>query len=762
MDASYVLVGEQNSKKSRSFAHDWSKNGTNGGLKLVGRNFVDGLGRVCIPRGVNLSGNCKTPPNRVRLSADEDERHVVTFVGRPFPLSEAHEHLARLRRWGLTFIRFLITWEAIEHAGPGVYDEEYLDYLHDVLSLLPQYQMTAYVSMHQDVWSRYSGGSGAPAWTLEAVGFDLTALEEAGAAWLGGVRGEGHKIDTRGLWPTGYHKLAAATMATCFFAGNMFASKVTVTDPQTRKEVSIQDFLQDRFLACWKRVAEKVGHLEGVLGFQMINEPHPGYACHPDLHGFNYNTDLHLGHIPSPLQSFALGAGHPTIVPTYTRSFPMPTRKTKHHLLNPKGRSVWKENGPTGGRCLWEIHGVWGWDMKKEEAVPLRENYFVRDPRGAPDNDRKLDWYTEFYLPFFMRWSEMVQGIAGTHKMLFAEPIPNQLCPPQWSAKFQPPNMVFAPHWYDLNALFTRGFGNFTINVQGLAKGMFLPKTFYWGHGGARNNYSLQIRNIVEAGYRSLPEKPVCIGECGIPFDMNESEAFHSGDFQWQMKMMDAMCTGLERTLASFNLWNYNPDNDDAVGDDWCGENFSWFSNTRARPVVAGASYAQTDESLDKGGRILRSIVRAYPAKVAGIPLDFSYDLNTGRLYFVWAIPNPTPKPSYGPATILHPPLNADLKLKSDITEIFIPAMLARGRKVVLIGAGFTKEHYEYVEELQTLYVRNVSSEPGHVHWINVGFDQPPDVVIDYDTQSYNTMIAYSIIIIILSALVTWYANFGR
>ena len=42
--------------------------------------------------------------------------------------------------------------------------------------------------MHQDVWSRYSGGSGAPAWTLELVGFDLTALEETGAAYFGGVR----------------------------------------------------------------------------------------------------------------------------------------------------------------------------------------------------------------------------------------------------------------------------------------------------------------------------------------------------------------------------------------------------------------------------------------------------------------------------------------------------------------------------------------------------------------------------------------------
>ena len=31
----------------------------------------------------------------------------VTFVGRPFPLDEAHEHLARLRRWGLTFSKLL-------------------------------------------------------------------------------------------------------------------------------------------------------------------------------------------------------------------------------------------------------------------------------------------------------------------------------------------------------------------------------------------------------------------------------------------------------------------------------------------------------------------------------------------------------------------------------------------------------------------------------------------------------------------------------
>ena len=49
---------------------------------------------------------------------------------------------------------------------------------------------------------------------------------------------------------------------------------------------------------------------------------------------------------------------------------------------------------------------------------------------------------------------------------------------------------------------------------------MFPLKAFYWGQGGARENFALQIRNIVEAGYRNLGEIPIIIGESGIPMDM--------------------------------------------------------------------------------------------------------------------------------------------------------------------------------------------------------------------------------------------------
>jgi hypothetical protein len=128
---------------------------------------------------------------------------------------------------------------------------------------------------------------------------------------------------------------------------------------------------------------------------------------------------------------------------------------------------------------------------------------------------------------------------------------------------------LYCDYRYDLKALFEKAFTDFSVNVQGLSRGMFLLKSFYWGQLGARENYTLQIRNIVEHGYESLGEKPVIIGECGVPMDMksvpkllwkptislstsSHKEAFFSEDFTWQAKMMDAMLTGLERSLVGF------------------------------------------------------------------------------------------------------------------------------------------------------------------------------------------------------------------
>ena len=105
-------------------------------MHIDGPWFKDEHGRTLILRGANLGGSTKVPyrpDGATYIREGFFDHRAVSFVGRPFPLDEADEHFARLRAWGMTFLRFLITWEAIEHAGPGQYDEEYLDYVYRVI-----------------------------------------------------------------------------------------------------------------------------------------------------------------------------------------------------------------------------------------------------------------------------------------------------------------------------------------------------------------------------------------------------------------------------------------------------------------------------------------------------------------------------------------------------------------------------------------------------------------------------------------------------
>jgi hypothetical protein len=79
-------------------AQNWAQN-----ISVEGRYLKDNHGRIVLPRGVNMSACSKLPHSLSPLS----------FVGRPFPLQEAEQHLQRLHTWGLTFVRLLVPWEAL-------------------------------------------------------------------------------------------------------------------------------------------------------------------------------------------------------------------------------------------------------------------------------------------------------------------------------------------------------------------------------------------------------------------------------------------------------------------------------------------------------------------------------------------------------------------------------------------------------------------------------------------------------------------------
>ncbi|HWP67905.1 MAG TPA: hypothetical protein VN437_01300, partial [Rectinemataceae bacterium] len=93
-------------------------------MEIRGDRFVDDAGRSLILRGVNLGGSSKlpfSPDGRTHIGEGFYDGKLVSFVGRPFPADESDEHFARLSRWGQRFARFLVTWEAVEHEGPGIY-----------------------------------------------------------------------------------------------------------------------------------------------------------------------------------------------------------------------------------------------------------------------------------------------------------------------------------------------------------------------------------------------------------------------------------------------------------------------------------------------------------------------------------------------------------------------------------------------------------------------------------------------------------------
>ncbi|KAF9586223.1 hypothetical protein BGW38_008433, partial [Lunasporangiospora selenospora] len=598
-------------------AHDWYSGGR---ITSHGRWFRDSQNRTLMLRGVNLCGNSKLPtsPNgSTHLNEGFFNHREVRFLGRPFPRDQADEHFSRLQRWGLTFVRLLVPWEALEHSGPGIYDEEFIDSIIELIELMPKYGIKCFIDPHQDCWSRFSGGSGAPGWTFEAAGLDITKFKVTGAAYVHNTNqfpGDSPPM----VWPTNYTKLAASTMFTLFWAGDIFAPK------KMYQGESIQQFLQNRYLQCYHHLAKRIRHLDAVIGFEVMNEPHPGFIGLENMKRYEFNSNLIFGDSPSALESFALGDGIPMPIEVWVKSWPFPTKKQKTRVINSERESAWLD-----GECLWKQHGVWSINPKTNQPQLDKPNYFTTHPATG----QKID-FSRFYLDFMSRYAQAVQS-AIPSAFVFVEPIPNEP-PPIWGPGDHEDNIVYAPHWYDLHSLFNKAFdGRITHDVQGLSKGKNVFSATYFGLKGARKNYRGQLSNILNTGLQNVGNKPCLIGECGIPMDINQRKAFADGDYSHHSKFLDAVLSSLEANLLSFTLWNYNATNDNRYGDHWNGEDFSIFSLDS--PQGSLDSSRPKSPSIDSRSPTLRqqapSFAKEVMKRAASSTVDFSEKMHIQRAH---------------------------------------------------------------------------------------------------------------------------------
>ena len=195
-------------------------------VTVDGPRLLDELGREVILRGVNAGGRSKFPP----------------FI--PFDFTEStfeqalDEYLDRVESWGHNVVRMPFSWEGLEPER-GTYDQAYLGRYQAMVDAAAVRGLRVIVDFHQDVFARPYCGDGFPFWTLPQPVPDMP--EDCTDWFMQYFDGE----DVRGAFDRFW---------------------------------SNQDQIRDAFADMWRHVAKELWPREGVIGFEVINEPASGTA----------------------------------------------------------------------------------------------------------------------------------------------------------------------------------------------------------------------------------------------------------------------------------------------------------------------------------------------------------------------------------------------------------------------------------------------------------------------------------------------------
>ncbi len=192
-----------------------------------GNLLKDEYGRTVMLRGINAGGRAKLPPFipwQGDGNSDDFDSKLSAYMDFP-------------KVWGMNVLRLTVFWEAVEPTR-GSYDEAYLNLLEQMMATAQERGLYVFLDFHQDLFSRYLGGSGAPPWALENPPAEPPALDDQ--SWFMNVFSS---QEVQAAFDRFWHN---------------------------------EDGLQDSYVAMVQAVTARLKGYPNLLGVDVMNEPNPG------------------------------------------------------------------------------------------------------------------------------------------------------------------------------------------------------------------------------------------------------------------------------------------------------------------------------------------------------------------------------------------------------------------------------------------------------------------------------------------------------
>ncbi len=313
--------------------------------------IVDDLGRTVLLRGINVN---------------QLAEYYTDNPANPSTIPLARTDFSRIAGLGFNVVRLLTSWSRWEPT-PGRLDDAYLARIKEAIGWACDADLYVLVDMHQDAWGPHIntpptetclpgttgnvGWDGAPRWATITDGLPTC------------------KVSLRELAP------AVGQAWTNFYLDRAGPGGVGI---------------QTRLVATWGRIAGALAGEPGVIGYDLLNEPNPGYFVH-DLVALGRFYDRAIGAIRSgeraaggarrlvffePSALWSAATAHPTPAPVFTAD---PAIVFAPHVY---AASLSADGGilsPAEGHdlaALWAgVHqtvywsGEWGWFGDPAEAA---------------------------------------------------------------------------------------------------------------------------------------------------------------------------------------------------------------------------------------------------------------------------------------------------------------------------------------------------------------------------------------------------------